>query len=153
MHNFTIRKAKITDHNLIVHMQQEMAWESEKLKLDSSKINLGVKAVLEDSNKGYYLIAEVEFKAIAVLLVLQEWSDWRNATVLWIHSLYVSPNFRRQGVFEKMYQFLKNQVNESNDLCGIRLYVEKNNLSAQIAYEKVGMSEDHYNMYEWLKNS
>jgi len=29
--------------------------------------------------------------------------------------------------------------------------VDKQNKSAQKIYEKLGMSKDHYEMYEWLK--
>ena len=37
------------------------------------------------------------------------------------------------------------------DVCGFRLYVEKENLKAQKVYEKVGMEASHYLMYEEQK--
>jgi ribosomal protein S18 acetylase RimI-like enzyme len=86
-----------------------------------------------------------------VLLAIPEWSDWRNGTVLWIHSLYVVPEARGQGVFKKLYLNLKEQVEKSPELVGLRLYVDKKNKSAQKIYEKLGMSRDHYELYEWLK--
>ena len=84
-------------------------------------------------------------------MAIPEWSDWRNGTVLWIHSLYVIPEVRRHGVFKKLYLNLKKQVEQSPELVGLRLYVDKQNNLAQTIYEKLGMSRDHYELYEWLK--
>ena len=44
---------------------------------------------------------------------------------------------------------MKELVKTSDDFCGIRLYVEVNNTLAQEVYSKVGMSPDHYKMFEW----
>jgi len=71
--------------------------------------------------------------------------------VLWIHSLYVIPEARGQGVFKKLYLNLEKQVEQSTELAGIRLYVDKQNKSAQKIYEKLGMNKHHYELYEWLK--
>ena len=84
-------------------------------------------------------------------MAIPEWSDWRNGTVLWIHSLYVIPEARGQGVFKKLYSNLEKQVEQSSELTGIRLYVDKQNRSAQKVYEKLGMNKHHYELYEWLK--
>ncbi len=84
-------------------------------------------------------------------MTIPEWSDWRNGTILWIHSLYVVPEVRRKGVFTKLYQYLKQRVEGSDELMGLRLYVDKNNTGAQKVYENLGMNKDHYVMYEWLK--
>ncbi len=71
--------------------------------------------------------------------------------MLWIHSLYVIPEARGQGVFKKLYLNLEKQVEQSTKLAGIRLYVDKQNKSAQKVYEKLGMNKHHYELYEWLK--
>jgi ribosomal protein S18 acetylase RimI-like enzyme len=42
-------------------------------------------------------------------------------------------------------------VEESKDLRGLRLYVDKSNANAQKVYEALGMSGEHYHLYEWLK--
>ncbi len=96
-------------------------------------------------------MAEEKGKVVGVLLAIPEWSDWRNGTVLWIHSLYIIPQARRQGVFKKLYLNLKKQVEQAPELMGLRLYVDKRNKSAQEVYEKLGMSKEHYDLYEWLK--
>ena len=50
-----------------------------------------------------------------------------------------------------MYRHLKEWVTADPGLKGLRLYVEKNNLNAQKVYQRLGMDNQHYDMYEWLK--
>ena len=147
-----IRKAIKSDILAIVDFQEKMAMETEEMELHNVTITEGVRAVFKDKNKGMYIVAESEGEAIASLMLTPEWSDWRNATILWIQSVYVKPAFRKQGVFTKMYDFVKALVLESEDYMGLRLYVEKDNISAQKVYDKMRMDGEHYKMFEWLKN-
>ncbi len=148
-----IRKAQSSDQEFIVQAQVAMAWETEELKLDPGTVKKGVAAVFADPHKGAYYVAEVAGKPIAVLLTVPEWSDWRNGTVLWIHSVYVAPECRGQGVYKKMYEYLHGMVSQSGGaLRGLRLYVDKRNTRAQKVYQKLGMSAEHYEMFEWLNS-
>jgi len=146
-----IRKAKPGDSECIVEFQLKMAQETEALELDREIVCRGVRGVVDEPARGTYWVAEENGKILGVLLAIPEWSDWRNATILWIHSLYVVPEARGQGVFKKLYLNLEKQVKKSPELRGIRLYVDKTNKSAQRVYEKLGMSKEHYDLYEWLK--
>ncbi len=146
-----IREGKLSDSENIVELQLRMAQETEGLQLDRNVVSRGVRSVFEEPARGTYWIAEEKGNVLGVLLAIPEWSDWRNATVLWIHSLYVIPEARGQGVFKKLYLNLEKQVEQSPDLAGIRLYVDKQNKSAQKVYEKLGMNKHHYELYEWLK--
>jgi GNAT superfamily N-acetyltransferase len=146
-----IRKGKLSDSENIVELQLRMAQETEGLELDRTVVSRGVHGVFQEPARGTYWIAEEKGKVLGVLLAIPEWSDWRNATVLWIHSLYVIPEARGQGVFKKLYLNLEKQVEQSTELAGIRLYVDKQNKSAQKVYEKLGMNKHHYELYEWLK--
>jgi len=83
-------------------------------------------------------------------LITYEWSDWRNTDVWWLQSVYVIPEFRRKGVFRKMYSRVKAEAEKQN-VAGLRLYVETNNAAAQKTYEAIGMKSEHYRLYEWLK--
>lgn len=65
--------------------------------------------------------------------------------------MHRSPAPRGQRVFKKLYLNLKKQVKWSPEMAGIRLCVDKRNKSAQEVYEKLGMSKEHYDLYEWLK--
>lgn len=146
-----IRKGKLSDSECIVELQLQMAWETERLELDKTVVSRGVHGVFQEPARGTYWVAEEKGKVLGVLLAIPEWSDWRNATVLWVHSLCVIPEARGQGVFKKLYLNLKKQVEQSPELAGIRLYVDKRNKSAQEVYEKLGMNKHHYELYEWLK--
>lgn len=146
-----IRPGLLFDIDVIADYQVKMAWETEQLKLDPPTVNKGVAAVFDDPSKGKYWLAEVNGDVVGCLLTVPEWSDWRNGTVLWIHSVYVKPDFRKHGVFRKLYSHLRTMVEGSNDLRGLRLYVEKANHTAQKVYESLDMSGEHYHLYEWLK--
>ncbi|MEM1134511.1 MAG: GNAT family N-acetyltransferase [Bacteroidota bacterium] len=146
-----IRKGQHQDISAIADFQVKMAKETEDYDLDRSTVLKGVKRILDEPARGYYLLSEVEDKVIASKLILFEWSDWRNGEVLWIHSLYVLPEYRGKGIFRKMYDKLKQEVEENSNYRGIRLYVEKANTKAQKVYDAIGMTNEHYDMYEWLK--
>jgi GNAT superfamily N-acetyltransferase len=146
-----IRKAKLSDSEHIVELQLKMAQETEGLALNKNVVTKGVHAVFQHPAHGTYWVAEEKDEILGVLLAIPEWSDWRNGTVLWIHSLYVIPEARRHGVFKKMYLNLKTQVEQSLELVGLRLYVDRQNKSAQKIYDKLGMNKEHYELYEWLK--
>ena len=146
-----IRKGKLSDVEHIVELQLQMAQETEGLQLDKPTVTKGVQGVFQQPARGAYWVAEENDKFLAVFLAIPEWSDWRNATVMWIHSLYVIPQARKKGVFSKMFRNLKKQVEQSSELAGLRLYVDKQNEPAQKVYEKLGMNKHHYELYEWLK--
>ena len=146
-----VREARTDDIPFIVDFQLKMAKETEGIELFKPTVECGVKAVLNDSSKGKYYVAEKGEKIIGSLLTTFEWSDWRNGTVLWIQSVFVLPEFRRKGVYRNMYSYLKNNVLGDETLKGIRLYADKSNIPAHKTYEKLGMSQEHYVTFEWLK--
>ena len=146
-----VRKATLNDLHAIVQFQLAMATETEGIKLDKEIVINGVKKVLTDGTKGQYYVAEINGNIVSSLLTTYEWSDWRNGTILWIQSVYVLPEYRRKGIYSKMYTHVKKLVLSDENLNGIRLYADKNNEAAQKTYKKLGMSPDHYVTFEWLK--
>lgn len=146
-----IREARLGDAPVIVDFQIRMARSTEDLELDFDTVTRGVAAVFADPAKGTYWVAESEDRVIGSLLTTFEWSDWRNGTVLWIQSVYVLPEWRRRGIYKSLYEHLKRQVEKSPGLRGLRLYVDQRNTAAQEVYERLGMTKEHYQMYEWLK--
>jgi len=145
-----IRPARAGDVKAIIQFQMIMARETEGIELDEGTLGLGVRAAMADPAKGTYWVAQMDGQVVACLLVTSEWSDWRNATVWWIQSLYVRPEHRREGVFRAMFQHLKSLVQENNQVAGIRLYVATENTAARRAYEALGMDGERYRMYEWM---
>lgn len=147
----TIRPGLLFDVDVIADYQIRLAFETENLKLDPPTVQKGVEAVFDDPHKGKYWLAEVSGEVVGCLLTIPEWSEWRNGTVLWIHSVYVKPEMRQHGIYKKLYAHLKQMVETSPELRGLRLYVDKTNVKAQKVYETLGMSGEHYHLYEWMK--
>jgi GNAT superfamily N-acetyltransferase len=145
-----IRKANPSDAPSIIDFQLRMAWETEKMKLVPEIVTKGVDAVYRDQSRGQYYVAETDGKVIASLLITTEWSDWRNCNVWWFQSVYVVPEFRRKGVFRKMYSHIR-ELAVQQGIAGLRLYVETKNSKAQKTYEALGMSSEHYAFYEWMR--
>ena len=146
-----IRRGRRKDASNIIDFQIRMAKETEDFALDRPTVKNGVHAVFDDPHKGAYWIAESDNEVVGCLLTVPEWSDWRNGTVLWIHSVYVIPRARRRGIFRMMYETLKTTVEQSADLRGLRLYVERENERAQKTYNAMGMDGNHYKMFEWMR--
>lgn len=146
-----IRPGLLFDIQVIADYQIKMALETENMKLDPATVEIGVSAIFDDPAKGKYWLAELNGNVIGCLLTIPEWSDWRNGTVLWIHSVYVHPDHRQNGVYRSLYGHLKKMVQESKEFRGLRLYVDKTNMRAQKVYEALGMSGEHYHLYEWMK--
>jgi GNAT superfamily N-acetyltransferase len=146
-----IRPATRSDAPTLVDFQVRMAAETEGMTLDPQTVTLGVAALFDHPERGQYYMAEEDGSPAGCLLTIPEWSDWRNGTVLWIHSVYVRPEFRRRGVFRAFYASLRRKVESDPTLKGLRLYVDKRNTSAQNTYTAMGMNGEHYQLFEWLK--
>jgi ribosomal protein S18 acetylase RimI-like enzyme len=81
-------------------------------------------------------------------MITYEWSDWRNGVFWWIQSVYVDTAARGQGVYQRLYERVRFAAAEAGNVCGIRLYVERDNSRAQQVYERQGMHATAYRMYE-----
>lgn len=147
-----IREATPKDIPSLLDFQLKMALETENITLEISALTLGVQRMFKDSTKGRYYVAEDNDEVIGCLMTTYEWSDWRNGTILWIQSVYVDKPHRGKGVYKELYNFIKKMVEEDPDMTGIRLYVDKTNLTAQNVYKKLGMNGDHYATFEWMKD-
>jgi ribosomal protein S18 acetylase RimI-like enzyme len=132
----------------LVLFNQAMALETERKSLDPAILIAGVQAVFDDPNKGFYVVAESDGRIVGGLMVTFEWSDWRNSWFWWIQSVFIIPEFRGQRVYSQLYDFVKKRAAQNSNVCGFRLYVEKDNLHAQKVYESVGMESTYYLMYE-----
>jgi len=146
----TVRKAITEDARYIIDFQIEMALETEKISLDRETVTSGINAVFSDPHKGEFYVTEINGSVVASLLITYEWSDWRNCNVWWLQSVYVMPEYRRQGIFRNMYSHIREKAVET-DVAGLRLYVERGNKKARKTYESLGMNGDHYNFYEWMR--
>ncbi len=145
----TIRIATASDADALIAFNQSMALETEGKQLEPDILSKGVNAVFIDERKGFYVVAESsDGKVVGGLMITFEWSDWRNQWFWWIQSVYVLPEYRNRGIYRKLYEFVKSKARQEGSVYGFRLYVDKENITAQKVYEKLGMKESHYLMFE-----
>jgi ribosomal protein S18 acetylase RimI-like enzyme len=145
-----IRLATSADAAVLVEFNAAMALETEGKNLLPEVIGAGVRGLLDNPVAGFYVLAETE-RVLAALMITKEWSDWRNGSFWWIQSVYVRPEARRQGVYRRLYRHVQEMAAKDPQVCGFRLYVERENSAAQAAYAALGMKETGYFVFEELK--
>lgn len=143
-----VRRATIDDAAQIAEFNELLAEETEQRTLNEKTLLQGVKAILNDPAKGIYFLAEESETIVGQLMITYEWSDWRNGNFWWIQSVYVRKEFRDLGVFRTLYKHVEELASTRKDVCGLRLYVERENQAAHKAYEKMGMRQSDYEMFE-----
>jgi ribosomal protein S18 acetylase RimI-like enzyme len=144
----TIRRATLQDTETIAALNRAMAWETEQIRLEEDRTREGVKALLAEPRRGFYLVAESGGQLIGQLMITYEWSDWRNGDFWWIQSVYVSPEQRGSGIYRRLHEAVLEQARQAGDVCGIRLYVEEHNHRAQGVYQRMGMQKTAYLVFE-----
>lgn len=139
-----IRPATLDDLETIVSFNVAMAEETEGKKLDREVHTEGARLALTDKARSAYYLAEIDGRIAGQTMVTFEWSDWRSGFFWWIQSVYVHPDFRRQGVFKTLYQHIQQLAKSKPDVCGIRLYVYHKNKRAIETYQHLGMTLTDY---------
>jgi len=152
MKTFDYRNATREDIPAIVQFQLAMAKETENLELNPQVCAEGVLAVFQRPELGIYYVSDIEGVVAGSLLTTYEWSDWRNGEVWWLQSVYVRPEFRRQGVYRGLYAHIRSIALAREEVRAIRLYVDRRNVVARSVYESLGMNGNHYQVFEWLKD-
>jgi GNAT superfamily N-acetyltransferase len=143
-----IRTATPADAPTITDFNLRLARETEELELDLKTVTAGVDGLLCDSSRGVYFVAEIDGQIAGQLCITYEWSDWRNGNIWWIQSVYVKQEFRGRGIFSSLCGHLEKLAAQEKDVCGLRLYMEKDNERARRAYEKLGLRQTHYVVFE-----
>ncbi len=142
------RQARESDAATIAQFNERMALETEDKVLAPDTIRQGVTTVISSPDLGFYMVAEIDGQVVACLGITYEWSDWRNGLFWWIQSVFVHEDFRARGVFSGMYSEVKTLARRDRRVCGIRLYVEKDNDTAYRTYVRLGMTETEYRLME-----
>ena len=142
-----IRAATPADAAVIAGFNAAMALETEHKTLHAQTLRAGVERAIAQPRAARYFLADIAGEVVGQLMVTFEWSDWRNADFWWIQSVYDRPDVRSRGVFKAIYQHVQTLAREAG-ACGLRLYVERDNLRAQQVYQRLGMRDSAYAVYE-----
>ena len=143
-----LRRGEPRDLDAITSFNRAMALETEGRRLQDERSLAGVRRLLAEPALGFYLVAERAGEVVGSLMVTYEWSDWRDGQFWWIQSVYVVPSARRLGVFTALYRHLEALARTSPGVCGVRLYVESSNATAQRTYARCGMHDAGYRVME-----
>lgn len=143
-----IREAQLGDAPVIAEYNTRLARETEGRELPAATLLAGVRALLEDPSKGLYFVAEETGQVVGQVMITFEWSDWRNGMFWWLQSVYVREEFRGQGVFRALFEHVRQLAGQQAGVCGLRLYVERENERAKAVYERQGMTNAGYEVFE-----
>ena len=148
MSELTVRAATADDCEWLSASAEAMAWETEQKQLNPATVRRGVALGVADATRARYFIAETDGKPSGTLMLTTEWSDWRAGWWWWIQSVYVPPAHRRGGVLRALYAHVHGLAAATREVCGLRLYVERDNAVAQRTYAALGMRDAGYRVYE-----
>src|SRR2546427_5462667 len=114
-----VRPARMEDVEALVTFSAAMALETEGRRLDMDRLRRGTQRVFDSPTRGFYVVAELPQESspgvIGQLLVTYEWSDWRDATFLWVPNPYVQPDWRRPGVYRRMHEEIRQEARRQTD--------------------------------------
>jgi len=142
-----IRNARTDDAKKIAENNIKIAFESEGKEIPYNIALSGVKSLIRDENKGFYLLLEENDEIVGQLMITYEWSDWSNKNMWWIQSVYVDEKHRGCGVFKKLFQEIREKAVQNN-VKNLRLYVDSKNKNAIKVYEKIGMKSGQYILFD-----
>jgi ribosomal protein S18 acetylase RimI-like enzyme len=109
-------------------------------------LRAGTDALLADPNRGRVYVIDDGGTVAASLMLTIEWSE--NGFFWWIQSVYVRPEHRRRGFYRRLLVHVRALAAADPEVCGLRLYVERENRTAQETYRAIGMFETDYLLFE-----
>jgi len=152
MKPIVIRHANKLDIDALIAFNAALARETEGRGLSETTLREGILAVLDSPSLGGYIVAEIKQDGVSCLvgqlMVTYEWSDWRNGMIWWLQSVYVDSPWRRKGVYRAMHRYIVEEAKRHPSTCGLRLYVEQDNRTAQTVYQTVGLVPAGYLVFE-----
>ncbi len=147
MGDLTIRHARLDDAENVAEYNAAMAVETEDLELDRETLLRGVRRALSDEGICLYFVAEDAGRVVGQCMVTYEFSDWRDGWIWWFQSVYVHPDYRRKGVFRRLFEHVQREAAGRGDVRALRLYVEEENQVGKRTYAGLGMSHAGYEVW------
>lgn len=142
-----VRRALLGDASRLAAFSQALAQESEGRRVDMASVRASIAAALADEDKARYYVAEAQGDVIGSLFVTREWSDWTNGWYWWIQGVYVTPPWRRKGVWRALLAAVEEDARRSG-VRRLRLYVHGENERARRGYDATGFAAEPYVIYD-----
>lgn len=152
MTSLIVRRAELTDDEILTEFNCCLALETENRTLNRETVLAGVRRGLSVGDEVQYWVAEHEeaegWRVVGQLMLTREWSDWRNGWMVWLQSVYVHKDYRRSGVFRTLFERVSQQVRSQAENVAFRLYVEHENEFAISTYTRLGFKNAGYLVME-----
>lgn len=145
--DINIREAHEDDLIVLVENNKALADETESIQLNADVLKKGIIEALK-REECHYFVAVVDEKVVGQTMITYEWSDWRNGIIWWIQSVYVHPEYRKQGIFRSLFRHIENLAKINPEVKALRLYVMHNNHAGQGTYQSLGMHDSGYIVFE-----
>ena len=142
--DYTIRRARLDDLDVLVEFTINEAQEAEGKVLLREAVTRGVRAAFEEPARASYWVAEAaNARGVACTSVVVEWSNFHGKDYWWVQSLFIAPAHRGCGLAER----LLNQLTKAAEAAGaldLRLYVHESNARALGTYRRLGFGAAPY---------
>ncbi|MCJ7526324.1 MAG: GNAT family N-acetyltransferase [Candidatus Aminicenantes bacterium] len=147
-----IRKAEMRDAAAICACLCGLTAENGGETADPGSVLLGVKAVLKDAHKGFYLLAENKSEPglAGMLRVSFAWDDRGNRNFWWLAGAWVEPAWRGRGVFSTLFRHLADLARFHKDVAGLRIQLEGHRLDLAPLLAALGLQKTPDQLYEIL---
>jgi len=147
-----IRKAEMRDAAAICTCLCSLATENGGEAAAAGTVLLGVKAVLKDAHKGFYLLAASKNPPglAGLLRVSFAWDDRGNRNFWWLAGAWVEPAWRGRGVFSALFRHLADLARFHKDVAGLRIQLEGHRLDLTPLLAALGLQKTPDHLYEIL---
>jgi len=147
-----IRKAEMRDADAVRTCICNLSAETDSRPADPITVLLGVKAVLKDAHKGFYLLAESKNpQGLAGLLrVSFAWDDRGNRNFWWLADAWVDPAWRGRKVFSALFRHLTDMAHFQKDVAGMKLQLEGHRRDLAPLLAALGLQKTPYDLWEIL---
>ena len=146
--NLIVRIATRDDAGEIAKFNVLFAKETVNKNLSLAMTTEGVHQVFSKFNNGFYIIAELDGLIVGLTMVTREWSDWNNGAFYCIQSIFVIHTEYEKEIHDAIFHKAKSLAKEHYDVCGVRLFVHKDDKETQKIYETLGLQKTPYIIFE-----
>jgi ribosomal protein S18 acetylase RimI-like enzyme len=137
-----IRKPTKEEASILAKFNRDAAVEAGNAPLDSEKSEKGVIGIIQNPERGFYLVYEKDGEIVSMILVTFEWSDWSNGNCYMIGSAYTHPDHRKSGYFTALFREVEKIAQKDPECCNLKLTVRNDNYGAQEVYKKLGFKDN-----------
>jgi GNAT superfamily N-acetyltransferase len=149
-HSLIIKKVNAETFDDFMDLIDKLA-EYEKLASPDQAAKRRLKRdYLSDKPKYEAFIGKVDGKPISYVIFFFTYSSFLALPTLFLEDIFVLEEYRRQGVGQKMFDFLK-ETAKREGCCRIEFTVLNWNKSAQAFYEKNGAKRLEWFLYRLVK--